>query len=284
MSGQNRNGVSMAIIERAMRECLGSGEVANAAIWHLSSGGSRVRAHLAIDAAHRANLSQSVATSLATACELLHNASLVHDDLQDHDTHRRGRPALWAKYGKNTAICAGDLMISAAFAALCTLGPKASSAVKLAHRAVAETIRGQAEDLASKPDCKPEQYMAIAKAKSGPLLALPLQLVLLQVAETETTIEAAYITASDVALAYQITDDLTDRDRDLNALSPNACLSLEAAGHSIDGARRHARHLACDALQMAEAASSKLPFGVGCALGVLIGSLQQKILEIPNAA
>ena len=63
--------------------------------FHLASGGSRTRAKLCIDAGLALHLSSKTIVALASTIELLHNASLVHDDLQDADISRRGRESVW---------------------------------------------------------------------------------------------------------------------------------------------------------------------------------------------
>ena len=90
-----------------------------AAIYHLRSGGRRVRARLAIQACSALGLSEDDALCIAAVVELLHNASLIHDDLQDQEKLRHGCVTVWTKFGTNVAICTGDLMLSAAYGALC---------------------------------------------------------------------------------------------------------------------------------------------------------------------
>ena len=86
--------------------------------FHLASGGSRTRAKLCIEAGLALQLHAKTIIALASSIELLHNASLIHDDLQDADATRRGRQSVWKKYGKSHAVCAGDVMIAAAFGSL----------------------------------------------------------------------------------------------------------------------------------------------------------------------
>ena len=71
---------------------------------HLDTGGKRLRARLAIAACQALGGRAEDAIDWAAAVELLHNASLVHDDIQDGDRTRRGKPALWARYGPAQAI------------------------------------------------------------------------------------------------------------------------------------------------------------------------------------
>jgi geranylgeranyl diphosphate synthase type I len=85
---------------------------------HLASGGKRLRASLALCATRALGGSPCAGVAWAAACEMLHNASLVHDDLQDGDTLRRGQPTVWSRYGAAQAVNVGDLMLMLPFLAL----------------------------------------------------------------------------------------------------------------------------------------------------------------------
>ena len=95
--------VTMADVETTMIDLLAceDGVMAQAARHHLGSGGGRARARLALQSANALKLSFDTSRAISAACELLHNASLVHDDLQDGDTVRRGEFAVWKKFGSN---------------------------------------------------------------------------------------------------------------------------------------------------------------------------------------
>ncbi|MCA9571733.1 MAG: polyprenyl synthetase family protein, partial [Myxococcales bacterium] len=76
---------------------------------HLATGGKRLRARLALATMQALGGDRREAVPWAAAAEMLHNATLVHDDLQDGDAVRRGHPAVWARHGANQAINVGDL-------------------------------------------------------------------------------------------------------------------------------------------------------------------------------
>ena len=78
---------------------------------HLGAGGKRIRARLALAAAESMGVEREAALGWAAAVELLHNATLLHDDVQDGDKTRRGRPTAWVRHGVPQAINAGDLML-----------------------------------------------------------------------------------------------------------------------------------------------------------------------------
>ena len=208
----------MADVETAMAKLLSQNDcvMTSAALYHLKSGGGRVRAGLALKSARALRLPRQIAIAISAACELLHNASLVHDDLQDGDASRRGEIAVWKKFGPNTAICLGDLMVSAAYSAIANAStPHLPEMIAHMHRRVSDVISGQHADLES--NCVSiDQYNDVARMKSGPLLGLPVELSLIAagLSEQVSTAEAA---SDAIAIAYQTTDDISDAERDISA-------------------------------------------------------------------
>ena len=240
----------------------GTGEAGQAAAYHLSAGGSRVRALLALDAARDLALRDDHAVAIAAACELLHNASLVQDDLQDRDVERRGLDAVWRRYGDAAAICVGDLLLSTAYAALAGTGPSTAPLIARMHQRVAAVIRGQCDDIALQGStlASLETYEAVASAKSGPLLILPLELAL-ALAGRDDAIGTAVDAGSFFAIGYQIVDDLQDLERDALNEELNIVAVLAAAGEAQPHAC--ARALAVRRFRQAQAAAEALPSGCG---------------------
>jgi len=183
--------------------------------FHLASGGSRTRAKLCIDAGLALNLSSKTIVALASTIELLHNASLVHDDLQDADISRRGRESVWKKYGKSHAVCAGDVMISAAFGSLADVETYSSlpSLLTQTHNAVSLTAQGQSMDLSAQKTITEHEYEYIAAMKSGPLIQLTLALPL-TAAGYDEHIKTVNLALNKFSIAYQILDDLDDWEQD----------------------------------------------------------------------
>ena len=253
--------------------------VADAARYHFSAGGSRIRAQLGLAAAAALNLSPQASLACALAPELLHNASLVHDDLQDGDTMRRTRPAVWSRFGKDIAISTGDLLISAAYVALAQ-HPHPAAALRAMHEAIAFTIDGQTQDCRTK-NPSPGRYEIIAANKSGPLLALPIRLALIaaNIPGQDTSVQAGHA----LAIAYQTLDDIDDRSADLANEATNICLSLEALGHSQVAAQVIATARASAALKTARHAAQKLQDGVGTPFIALADRLETKLKDVNNA-
>ncbi|MFT5588239.1 MAG: geranylgeranyl pyrophosphate synthase [Bradyrhizobium sp.] len=246
---------------------------------HLDSGGQRVRARLALHAGRALNLSDDDAVTIAVTVELLHNASLIHDDLQDRDLQRRGCATLWAGFGENVAICAGDLLLSAAYGNLCRFSDSARLPQLLAqvHAATACAVQGQCADLSGQA-CDIALYEKIAAAKSGALLGLPLALVLIATGR-ENYLATAHQAADAFAVGYQIVDDIDDIDKDRGSdgqpAGLNACLIL-VADHG-DFAHMVARQLALARFEQAVRLASCLPDDAGALLASLALTLSARL-------
>lgn len=271
-------------LEGRMRDLLraSGGRAAEAALHHLDAGGSRVRASLALDAGAALGLDDGTRLSIAAACELLHNASLIHDDLQDQDPVRRGREAVWARFGADVAVCAGDLMLSAAYAALAGAGPRAGALIAHAHARVATVIAGQCADLDPGPARADAQaYERIAAAKSGPLLSLPLELALMA-SGREDRIEAAARAAEGFAIAYQISDDLNDAEQDAASGELNIVAVLAAGGEQAPSAAAAARAHAL--FEAARREAGALPRGAGARLADYAARMGARVAPAETAA
>lgn len=249
----------------------------NAAAYHLTTGGQRVRARIALQAGLAIGLSTTNAITIAATVELLHNASLVHDDIQDRDEVRRGQQAVWVRFGVNTAICAGDLLLSAAYATLCNLedSPPLADMILLVHERVATAIDGQSADLAagslipSGDDSALVRYQQIAMAKSGALLSLPIELVLLA-AGRQAYLADARRAAGAFAVGYQIVDDLHDLKIDASnraAVSAYNVVSVFTATGSINESINKAKLLGFEKIDLAIGLAKRLPNNIGESLG-----------------
>ena len=264
-----------AIDQRMIALC-GAGPVVEAVRYHLSAGGGRVRARLGLDAARTLGLSDKAAEACACGPELLHNASLVHDDLQDEDSVRRGHPAVWQRFGPAAAVSVGDVMISAAFASAAG-HPNPSRAISLMHEAVTRTARGQARDLL-KPRPDLASYRDLVSEKTGPLFALPVRLAL-AAADADGDAVAAEI-GDTLAIAYQVLDDIRDLDADLDAGRLNIINVLEPGVCGISQALAVAR----EALQSVHARAAELPDESGTPFCNLAVWMDSAMTEHANAA
>ncbi|MBI0415524.1 MAG: polyprenyl synthetase family protein [Nitrosospira sp.] len=184
--------------------------------YHLRSGGQRLRARLALSAGKAIGLSDHDSVCVAATVELLHNGSLIHDDLQDGGQFRRGDESVWSKFGKNAAICCGDFYLSTAYAVLAGVSNSdvLPQMLKIMHQRVAQASYGQFADLSiTRDQLTLEVYLEVVIAKSGALLSLPLELVLL-LGGHEKSMQIAYQSCKNFAVGFQIFDDLRDFSTD----------------------------------------------------------------------
>ena len=112
------------------------------------------------------------------ALELIHNFSLVHDDIQDQDVERHGRATVWAIWGKPSGIVAGNAMRTVADATLFQLrqsGAPPSAALEVVQTLTGrclELVEGQRMDLSfeSRLDVAPDEYLDMVSRKTGALV------------------------------------------------------------------------------------------------------------------
>jgi|GEM_PF-568118 len=181
---------------------------------HMGTGGKRSRIRLCLEVATALEVSLESCVPLAAAVELLHNATLVHDDLQDQDTVRRGKPTLWARHGAEQAITAGDLLLMLPALAIeddACQAQVALSLVHAVHRRGVTAASGQALEWASlstAPDWA--TYTRICRGKTGALFALPVEGVLLLADWPRRRAREVGDWAASVGTLFQIHDDLID--------------------------------------------------------------------------
>jgi geranylgeranyl pyrophosphate synthase len=199
-----------------MQQCAGpTNALTTPSDHHFAASGKGQRALLCLTVSNHLGLAPDTATHLAAAIELLHNASLVHDDLVDRDTTRRGQHTVWKQFGDATALNLGDLYIVGAFRALAEMPapqPLTRDVLTLFTTSVQRVINGHAVEMQQTQQITSTlaDYEAMAKAKSGVLFALPV-LASLILAEAPTAWrEAAQAALEDMGLAYQMQDDLFD--------------------------------------------------------------------------
>ena len=145
------------------------GSLLNAFRYHFATPGKMLRAQLAFNSARLHSASEVDADRWGLAVELIHNASLIHDDICDSDLFRRGRPSVMAKFGQQTALCLGDALISQAFGILARESIPRTLIAKLAMM-VKTCASGQAQEFCSSGYPNWQQYCDIAGGKTSSLL------------------------------------------------------------------------------------------------------------------
>lgn len=154
------------------------------------------------------------ATPAAAAVELVHNFSLLHDDVMDGDETRRHRPTAWTVFGRDAAILAGDALVTLAMDVLASAtrgwavaGP---SAVGILAAAVQKLLDGQGADLEFelRADVGPGECRRMAEAKTAALLACACELGARSGRGAEFRVAHLRDFGASLGVAFQVVDDL----------------------------------------------------------------------------
>lgn len=175
-----------------------------------TSGGKAVRPALALLSAKAAGASSEVGLPGAVAVELVHNFSLLHDDLMDGDTERRHRPTVWFARGAASAILTGDAMLALAQEVLLESGPTALQAARLLANATNKLIKGETLDVAfeQRDDVSLDECLTMSAGKTGALLAASASIGAVLAGAPSTLVDALSAFGMDLGLAFQFVDDV----------------------------------------------------------------------------
>ena len=179
--------------------------------------GKLIRAQLALAAGELLDLPKNTVIKWATACELMHTASLVHDDICDQDIKRRGDKTIWKKYGIPAAICTGDFLIAQAFNKISEIetGWHQTILLKSLSDSVKKILDGQVRDVeVNVKKVSLKEYEKIAYEKTGPLLMTPLDGMFRCKELTEAEIRGLVNLMHIIGLVYQMINDLNNAKSD----------------------------------------------------------------------
>jgi geranylgeranyl diphosphate synthase type I len=174
-------------------------------------GGKGIRPALALLSAEAAWAPAAMGVPGGVAVELVHNYSLIHDDIIDEDTERHHRPTVWSVFGVGAAIIAGDALENLAHQVLLEADPaRGAQASGALADATAEMIAGQADDIAfeKRRDVGVEECTAMSAAKTGALLGAASSVGAILAGAPPATIGALRDYGRHLGLAFQAVDDL----------------------------------------------------------------------------
>jgi geranylgeranyl pyrophosphate synthase len=223
-------GAELEAVEATMRrlsEERGGELLGTIAVRHLASGGKRIRARLALAACEATGGTAARAVGWGAACELFHNATLIHDDLQDGDDTRRGHPTVWREHGMPQAINAGDLLLLLPILAVGEVDAPAAVrellCMAMARHGCA-VIRGQAFELAmaQRGAVSWNEYEQTVVGKTSGLFELPVEggALLAGISpEGAAEISAAF---RPLGVLFQMQDDLLDLYGDKGRAAPGS--------------------------------------------------------------
>jgi len=176
--------------------------------------GKRIRPLLVLLVARALSGRHEHVLPAALAIEIIHNFTLIHDDVMDESTERRHRQTLWVKWGTAQAINAGDGLYSLGMLAMLDLrdrvAPEAAiEAMGVLLKACVATVEGQMLDVGfeQRTDVTPEEYLTMIAGKSGALIQASTQLGALLSTDDRRVIDAYADFGLNLGLAFQIWDD-----------------------------------------------------------------------------
>lgn len=182
----------------------------------VGTGGKRVRPSICMAAAEAVGATAEAAVCPAVAIELLHNYTLVHDDLpsMDNDRLRRGKPTVWAKYGESTAVLAGDALLTHAFRIAARTPLNAGEIVRVLAERGLGVVAGQVEDLrlSGADGAGEDEARFVYERKTADLFVAAALTGALSGGADERQLTALGGFALDLGLAFQLQDDLIDGD------------------------------------------------------------------------
>ncbi|GAA0347583.1 heptaprenyl diphosphate synthase component II [Bacillus carboniphilus] len=199
-------------IEKELEQAIQSRSslIEEASLHLLQAGGKRIRPVFVLLAGQFGNYNIETMKKVAVALEMIHMASLVHDDVIDEADLRRGRPTIKAKWNNRVAMYAGDFMMGRSLEVFTLIEkPKA-------HQILADTIVqvciGEIKQIEDKYrfDQHLKDYLRRIKRKTALLIAASCQIGAIAAEVDEDIHEKLYLYGYYVGMAYQITDDILD--------------------------------------------------------------------------
>ncbi len=205
-------------------------QISKAMKYSLMAGGKRIRPVLCIAAAETVNQSSPNVIKAACALEMIHTYSLIHDDLpaMDNDDLRRGKPTCHVAFDEETAILAGDALLTMAFQTLSSIQPADNDnasrwirvinmiAVAAGHQGM---IEGQMQDISSENKIlNLDDLENMHMLKTGALIEASVKAGTIIGKGNELQIEHLVKYAKNIGLAFQVTDDILNVEGDAEVM------------------------------------------------------------------
>ncbi|KPU44054.1 heptaprenyl diphosphate synthase component 2 [Oxobacter pfennigii] len=174
------------------------------------SGGKRIRPALTLLTGRALGNKVDKLIPIAACMEIIHMATLVHDDIVDDSVLRRGKSTIQSKYGKDIAVFAGDFLFSQAFMAIAQYADKSN--LNNFAKAIKRICEGEIEQYESRYSLNISllKYMRRIKRKTGVLLALSCVAGIANKIINYKAMKNMYAYGMNFGMAFQITDDILD--------------------------------------------------------------------------
>ncbi len=181
--------------------------------YFLKMGGKRIRPVLCLMGNELFDEINPDAWQVATAIELFHNFTLIHDDIMDKAPLRRGMETLHTKYGVNTALLAGDVMLVTAYEYLTKIKTDYLQRIlQLFNKTAKEVCEGQQLDMdfEKRNDVSIDEYIRMIELKTSVLLAASLKMGTIMGGGGQRNQELLYEFGRKLGIAFQVQDDYLD--------------------------------------------------------------------------
>ena len=181
--------------------------------YFLTIGGKRIRPVMCMMGNELFSDIHADAFVAARAIELFHNCTLVHDDMMDEASLRRGMPTVHTKYDSNTALLVGDVMLIRAYEFLQTIQPSyLPKILRIFNRTAREVCEGQQLDMdySKMKLVSLDEYIHMITLKTSVLLAAALEIGAIIGGASESNCQHLYEFGKKVGIAFQIQDDYLD--------------------------------------------------------------------------
>ncbi len=215
-------GEELGLVEKTLRESVRSESplLTEIAMHVIAAGGKRIRPAICILAyksvgGSEANVGMAIDASVAV--ELIHSATLIHDDITDEGEMRRGQVTAYRKYGVHNALVAGDFMFVQGFKYGQFLSPESIRIAAEAYERLAEgeMLQDHWKNNVAVPK---EQYIEIMRGKTASVFSASAQLGAFHGGGSDDEIEMLGSFGTNVGIAFQIVDDILDIVSDENTL------------------------------------------------------------------
>ena len=190
--------------------------------YHLRTGGKKLRALLTLGASKLCNYTKGTRdVNLAACVELIHAATLMHDDVIDGSEIRRGKKTLNKIWGNQSSILVGDYLLSRCFEMMVEDGNL--EVLKLLSSTSAEISQGEVLQLQHKNeiDMLEERYLKIISAKTASLFSASTKVGAIITNKEDTIKEALEFYGKNLGLTFQIADDALDYNSELKLFGKN---------------------------------------------------------------
>ncbi len=180
--------------------------------YFLNIGGKRIRPALCLMGNELFDEISPDAYHVATAIELFHNFTLIHDDIMDKAPLRRGMQTLHTKYGESTALLAGDVMLIKAYDHINKISRHIHKIITLFNKTASQVCEGQQLDMDFEklPTVQLAEYIQMIELKTSVLIAASLEMGAILGGAGEGNAKLLYEFGRNLGIAFQVQDDYLD--------------------------------------------------------------------------